>query len=115
VRAPNAGYCFFSGVAGVTGCAPPFDVGPGVAPALFSERLLAVECFELLAVAPVFGFAPLVGPLPASFVDMSPFVGPLPASAFGYTNAGADRPRATVDASRILLQEDMATSSQRCR
>ena len=41
-RAPRAGYCFFAEVAGVTGCAPPVDFGPGVAPALFSERV-AVE------------------------------------------------------------------------
>jgi hypothetical protein len=37
----RASYCFFSGIAGVTGCAPPVDFGPGVAPALFSELLAA--------------------------------------------------------------------------
>jgi hypothetical protein len=37
------GYCFFSGVIGVTGCDPPVDFGPGVTPAL-----LSVEPFELL-------------------------------------------------------------------
>jgi hypothetical protein len=67
------GYCFFSGVIGVTGCDPPVDFGPGVTPAL-----LSVEPFELLvAVVSVFGLTPFVGPLPASSVDTAPFVGPL--------------------------------------
>jgi hypothetical protein len=77
-------YFFFSGIAGVAGCEPPVDLGPGVTPALFSEALFSAGPLELLAaVEPVFGLAPLVGPLPASFVDMAPLVGPLPASAFG--------------------------------
>lgn len=69
---------FFSGVAGVTGWEPPVDLGPGVTPAAFS-----VEPAEpLIVVAFPFGFAPLAGPLPASFADAAPLVGPLPASAF---------------------------------
>jgi hypothetical protein len=39
-------YYFFSALAGVTGCAPPVDFGPGLTPALFSVEpgaLLAVE------------------------------------------------------------------------
>ena len=37
---------FFSGIAGVTGCDPPVDFGPGLTPALFSVEpgaLLAVD------------------------------------------------------------------------
>jgi hypothetical protein len=68
-----------SGIAGATGWEPPVDFGPGVTPALFPTELL-----ELLAeVELLFGLAPLVGPLPASFVDTAPLVGPLPASAVG--------------------------------
>lgn len=66
-------YCFFSGIAGVTGCAPPVDFGPGVTPALFSVELLEL----LAAAASLSGIAPFVGPLPASLVDVAPFVGPL--------------------------------------
>jgi hypothetical protein len=104
-RRDKQGYCFFSGIAGVTGCEPPVDLGPGVTPAL-----LSVEPVELLAVELVFGFAPCVGPLPASFVDVVPLVGPLPASAFGCANAGADRLSAITHASKLLLNEDMKTS-----
>lgn len=100
-------YCFFSGVIGVTGCEPPVDFGPGVTPALFSS---SCEALELLAVEPVFGLAPVVGPLPASFVDTAPAVGPLPASPFDCANAGADRPSAMRAVSKLLLSEDMATS-----
>jgi hypothetical protein len=102
----RGGYCFLSGVAGVTGCDPPVDFGPGVTPAL-----LSVEPLEsLAAVVLVFGLAPLVGPLPASFVDVVPLVGPLPASPFGCANTGADRPRAIAEMSKLLPNEDMATS-----
>jgi hypothetical protein len=105
----NGGYCFFSGVIGVTGCEPPVDFGPGVTPVLFS-----VEPVELLAaVEPVLGLAPLVGPLPASFVDTAPLVGPLPASPFSCANAGCDRLRANTHASKLLLNEDMRTSCKR--
>jgi hypothetical protein len=45
---------------------------------------------SLAGVGSEFGFAPFVGPLPASSVDTAPFVGPLPASPFGWANAGAD-------------------------
>jgi hypothetical protein len=38
---PN-GYCFFFGVIGVTGCAPPVDFGPGVTPALFFAGILGL-------------------------------------------------------------------------
>src|ERR1700690_3625617 len=96
-------YCFFSGVAGVTGCEPPVDFGPGVTPALFS-----VEPSGLLAaVASVFGFAPFVGPLPASFGEVAPLVGPLPASAFGCAKAGPERPMAITETRRLLPNEDM--------
>ena len=61
-------YCFFSGIAGVTGCEPPVDFGPGVTPALFSVEPLE----SLAAVESEFGLAPFVGPLPASFVDVEP-------------------------------------------
>ena len=66
-RPEYRGYCFFSGAAGVTGCEPPVDFGPVV-----TSALLSVEPLEsLAAVVLVFGLAPLVGPLPASFVDVS--------------------------------------------
>jgi hypothetical protein len=82
------------------------DFGAGVTPAL-----LSVEPLEsLAAVVLVFGLAPLVGPLPASFVDVVPLVGPLPASPFGCANAGVDRPRAMTEMSKLLPNEDMATS-----
>jgi hypothetical protein len=56
---------------------------------------------------------PLVGPLPASFVDTAPLVGPLPGSAFGCANAGTDRPRAMTHASKLLPNdEDMSTSTR---
>ena len=86
-------YCFFSGVIGVTGCEPPLDFGPGVTPAL-----LPVESF---------GFAPFVGPLPASFADAAPLVGPLPASAFGCANAGAKEPMAITEMSKLPRNKDM--------
>jgi hypothetical protein len=98
---PN-GYCFFSGVIGVTGCAPPVDFGPGVTPALFSLASL-----DSAAVMSVFGFAPFVGPLPASSVDTAPFVGPLPASAFGCANAGAERPTAIAEMSKLPRNKNM--------
>ena len=105
------GYCFFSGVAGVTGCEPPVDFGPGVTPAPFSEAPFCVELFTLLAaLEPALGFAPAVGPLPASFVDVAPPVGPLPASALGCANAGPERPSTMTDVSRFILSEDMRTS-----
>jgi hypothetical protein len=86
-------------------------LGPGVTPALFSEALFSVGPLELLAaVEPVFGLTPLVGPLPASFVDMAPLVGPLPASAFGCANAEPVRQRAIANASKLLLNEDMVDS-----
>jgi hypothetical protein len=97
------GYCFFSGAAGVTGCEPPVDFGPGVTPALFSVEPLG----SLAAVVLVFGLTPLVGPLPASFVDATPLVGPLPASPFGCANAEADRPRAMTEMSKVLPDEDI--------
>lgn len=91
----------------MTGCEPPVDLGPGVTPAAFS-----VEWFEAFAVVePLSGLAPVVGPLPASFVDTEPLVGPLPASPFVCANAGADRLRATAQASKLLLNEDMTFSS----
>lgn len=91
----------------------PVDLGPGVTPALFAEVLFSVESPELLAaVDPVFDLAPLVGPLPASFVDTAPLVGPLPASAFVCADAGADRARAIVEASKILLSDGIAASSR---
>ena len=97
---------FLSGEAGVIGCEPPVDFGPGVTPALFS-----VDPFESLpAVGSEFGFAPVVGPLPASFVDVAPFVGPLPASAFGCAKAEAEKPIAIIDMSMLLLNEDIRTS-----
>jgi hypothetical protein len=97
------GYCFFSGGIGVTGCDPPVDFGPGVTPAL-----LSVEPFELLvAVVLVFGFAPLVGPPPASFAVAAPDVGPLPASAFGCANAGAERPTAITKTTKLPWNKDM--------
>jgi hypothetical protein len=43
-----------------------------------------------LAVELLFGVAPFVGPLPASFVDVAPVVGPL-ASALGCACAGTDK------------------------
>jgi hypothetical protein len=49
----------------------------------------------------VFGVAPSVGPLPASSVDTAPFVEPLPASAFGCANAGAERPTAITERSKL--------------
>ena len=105
-RRPRVPYCFFSGVIGVTGCEPPVDFGPGVTPALFSS--FCVAALELLAaVEPIFGVAPAVGPLPASFVDTAPLVGPLPASPFICANAGADRPIATRAASAALANRDM--------
>jgi hypothetical protein len=79
-----------------------------VEPALFSGPL-AVELLELLAAVEL----PLVGPLPASFVEMEPLVGPLPASAFGCANAGTDTPRAIAGTSKALLNADMTTSSER--
>jgi hypothetical protein len=94
--------CFFSGVIGVTGCAPPVDFGPGVTPALFSMASL-----DLAAVVSVFGFAPLVGPLPASSVDTVPFVRPLPASAFGCANAGSERPTAIAEMGRLPRNNDV--------
>ena len=91
----------------MTGCEPPVDFGPGLALALFSE-VLFVEWLELLAVVePVFGLAPGVGPLPASFVDTAPVVGPLPASLFICANAGADRPNEMTAMSKLLPNEDM--------
>src|ERR1700722_992553 len=95
-------YCFFSGVIGVTGCAPPVDFGPGVTPTLFS-----VESLDSAEVVSVFGFAPFVVPLPASSVDTAPFVGPLPASAFGCANAGAERPTAITERSKLPRKKDM--------
>jgi hypothetical protein len=83
--------------------APPVDFGPGVTPALFSVELS-------VAVEPVFGFAPVVGPLPASFVDSAPLVGPLPASDFGCANAGAVKPRAITSVSKPLFDENIGTS-----
>jgi len=69
-RPEYRGYCFFSGAAGVTGCEPPVDFGPVV-----TSALLSVEPLEsLAAVVLVFGLAPLVGPLPASFVDVVPLL-----------------------------------------
>jgi hypothetical protein len=62
---------------------------------------------SLAAVVVVFGLAPLVGPLPASFVDATPLVGPLPASPFGCANAGAARPRAMKEMSKVLADEDI--------
>jgi hypothetical protein len=107
-------YCFFSGVIGVTGCEPPVDLGPGVTPALLSEALLSAEPLELLAaVELLFGLAPLVGPLPASFVDTAPLAGPLPASAFGCANAGADRPRAMTHVRKLLPNEDIRASFEK--
>ena len=101
----HSGY-FFSGVAGVTGCEPPVDFGPGVTPALFS-----VEPLELLAdVESILGLAAFVGPLPASFVDVAPLVGPLPASAFGCANPGLDRPRTIAVASKLLFSMDISAS-----
>jgi hypothetical protein len=93
--------CFFSGVIGVTGCAPPVDFGPGVTPALFSVAFAA-------AVLSAFGFAPFVGPLPASSVDTAPFVGPLPASAFGCASAGAERPTVIAEISKVPRNKDMS-------
>jgi hypothetical protein len=103
------GYCFFSGVAGVAGCEPPVDLGPGVTPALFSVEPLE----SLAAVGSEFGFAPFVGPLPASSVGTAPFVGPLPASAFGWANAGADKPTASVKMIKLPRNEDMSASLDR--
>jgi hypothetical protein len=96
-------YCFFSGIAGVAGCEPPVDFGPGVTPALFSVDPLE----SLAAVESEFGFAPFVGPLPAPFVDVVPFVGPLPASAFGCAKADAEKPIAIIEMSKLLLNEDI--------
>jgi hypothetical protein len=77
-----------------------------------APALLSVEALEVLAaVEALFGLAPLVGPLPASFVDVAPVVGPLPASAFGWAKAGDDRPSAMTHASKRLLNEDMKASS----
>jgi hypothetical protein len=105
-RRANTCYCFFSGIAGVTGCAPPVDFGPGVTPALFS-----VELLELLAGAvSLFGFVPFVGPLPASLVDVAPFVGPLPASAFGCARAGTEKPKAIIERSKLRPNGDIKTS-----
>jgi hypothetical protein len=93
-------YCFFSGVIGVAGWAPPVDFGPGVTPALFS-----VVSMDSAAVLSAFGFAPFVGQLPASSVEMAPFVGPLPASAFGCAKAGAERPTAIAEMSKLPTEE----------
>ena len=85
VAATSTSY-FFSGVAGVTGQDPPVDFGPGVTPAAFSVD----PAGSLAIVALVFGLAPVVGPLPASFADAAPLVGPLPASdRKQHANAGA--------------------------
>jgi hypothetical protein len=82
-----------------------------VTPALFSEVLFSVEPLELLAaVDPVFGWAPLVGPLPASFVDTAPLVGPLPASVFVCATAGADRAKAMTDIRKPLPNKDIRSS-----
>ena len=76
-----------------------------MAPALFS-----VELLELLAAAlSLFGFAPFVGPLPASLVDVAPFVGPLPASAFGCARAGAEKPKAIIEKSKLRRFDLMGT------
>jgi hypothetical protein len=101
------GYCFFSGVAGVAGCEPPVDLGPGVTPALFSVEPLE----SLAAVGSELGFAPFVGPLPASSVDTAPFVGP--ASAFDWANAGADKPTAIIKMIKLPRNEDMPASLDR--
>jgi hypothetical protein len=68
---------------------------------------LSVEPLGSPAAVVVFGLAPLVGPLPASFVDATPLVGPLPASPFGCANAAADRPRAMKEMSKVLPDEDI--------
>jgi hypothetical protein len=96
-------YYFFSGIAGVTGCAPPVDFGPGVTPALFSVELLEL----LAAAASLFGFAPFVGPLPASVVDVAPFVGPLPASIFVCAYAAKGTQRAIPETSMYLANVNM--------
>jgi hypothetical protein len=73
-----------------------------------TPALLSVEGLEVLAaVKALFGLAPLVGPLPASFVDVTPLVGPLPASAFGWAKVGDDKPSARTHASKLLLNEDI--------
>ena len=87
----------------MTGCAPPVDFGPGVTPALFS-----VASLDSAAVVSVFGFAPFVGPPPASSVDTAPFVAPLPASAFGCANAEAERPRAIAEMSKLPRNKDLS-------
>jgi hypothetical protein len=75
---------------------------------------LSVEPFELLVVVvSVFGLTPFVGPLPASSVDTAPFVGPLPASAFGCATAGADRPRAITEMSKLPRNKNMTASFDR--
>jgi hypothetical protein len=102
-------YCFFSGVAGVAGCEPPVDLGPGVTPALFSVEPLE----SLAAVGSELGFAPFVGPLPASSVGTAPFVGPLPASPFGWANAGADKRTAIIKMIKLPRNEDMPASLDR--
>jgi hypothetical protein len=64
----------------------------------------------LAVVEPLFSLAPLVGPLPASFVDVAPLVGPLPASPFGWAKTGDDRLSAMAQASKLLVIEDMRAS-----
>jgi hypothetical protein len=79
-----------------------------------TPALLSVEPFEVLAaVESLFGLAPVVDPLPASFVDTAPLVGPLPASPFGCANAGADRLSAMAHVSKLLLNGDMGTPRAR--
>jgi hypothetical protein len=48
--------------------------------------------------------APLVGPLPASFVDVAPVVGPLPASPWA-AKVGAARPPASTNAYAYVVKD----------
>jgi hypothetical protein len=76
-----------------------------VTPALFSVLP------ELLAAAvSLFGFAPVVGPLPAWLFDVAPFVGPLPASAFGCARAGTEKLKAIIGRSKLRPNGDITTS-----
>lgn len=89
----RADYCFLSGS---VGCDPPAEFVPVVTP---------VESPE-----PVFGLAPGVGPLPASFVEVAPLVGPLPASAFGCANAANGIPTAIATSSKRFANGNMKAS-----
>lgn len=60
--------------------------------------------------APVFGFAPGVGPLPASLIDVAPLVGPLPASPFGCAKAVQGTERAIAETSKHLPSENIYAS-----